>query len=98
MTEKYEKFVEESWTGPATVEYCAIGFGGEAGEVLNEIKKEMRDGSHRQELIRDELGDTLFYFTRLCRLHGYTLDDIMQASIRKVILLKECEKVGVKES
>ncbi len=94
MLEKYEKFVRENWTGPATVEYCAIGLGGEAGEVLNEIKKEMRDGSVRQELIRDELGDTLHYLTHLSRLYGYTLEEIMAANIAKLMRRKEAQKVA----
>ncbi len=93
--ESYEKFVSENWTAPATVEFCAIGLGGEAGEVLNEIKKEMRDGSVRQEQIRDELGDTLHYLTRLARLYGYTVSEIMDANVHKLIkrmALKEVAK------
>ncbi len=65
VSASYQKFVSENWKGPDTIEFCAIGLGGEAGEVLNEIKKEMRDGSIRVDQVRDELGDTLHYLTKL---------------------------------
>lgn len=85
---EYETYVKDNWTGPSTIEYCSIGLGGEAGEVLNEVKKEMRDGSVRRVLIRDELGDTLHYLVKLASKYGYTLADIMKANIEKLELRK----------
>ena len=90
----YEQFVAENWTGPRTIEYAAIAMGGEAGEVLNEIKKEMRDNTHRQELVRDELGDTLHYLTHLARLYGYSLEDIMAANVQK-LMRRDAAKMSV---
>ena len=93
--ETYERFVEENWTGPKTIEFTEIGLGGEAGEVLNEIKKELRDGSHRQEQVLLELGDTLHYLVHLSRLYGYTLSDVMASNISKLMRRQEVVKTSM---
>lgn len=91
--EDYEAWVEESWTGPKDKSFAAIGFGGEAGEVLNEVKKELRDGEDRSILIRDELGDSLHYLIRLASLYGYSLSEIAKFNVKKC---KERRKNGTK--
>jgi NTP pyrophosphatase (non-canonical NTP hydrolase) len=53
--------------------YPALGLAGEAGEVANKIKKELRDGVPvDKEVIAAELGDVLWYIALLCR--DYNLD------------------------
>lgn len=43
---EYDAFVDEMWLGEDH-KYCAIALGGETGEVLNEVKKEIRERSNR---------------------------------------------------
>lgn len=86
MTSKeYEKFVEDVWN-ESSLDYCFIGFGGEVGEVLNERKKEIRNNESRQTLMIEELGDTLYYLTKLAHFYGVTLEGLMY--INKIKLEK----------
>lgn len=85
MMIEYDQFVDDMWFGPRSKEYAAIGMGGECGEVLNEIKKEMRDLKHdRRDRVIDEIGDTLYYLTRLAHLYHYRLPDIMEHNMKKL--------------
>lgn len=90
MLNSYENFVRDNWSykGSDHVAYCAVALGGEAGEVLNEVKKSMRSGENRMPQVCDELGDTLHYLTRLGQLHGYSLEDIMDFNMTKLTLRK----------
>ncbi len=86
-TSEYNEFVRLNNFVPQTREYLAIAFCGEAGEVANEVKKEMRPGSalhDRREMILLELGDTLYYLTALAKFYGYTLDQVIAANIEKL--------------
>jgi NTP pyrophosphatase (non-canonical NTP hydrolase) len=81
---QYEEFVRRRRIANDTVEYLAIGFGGEAGEILNEIKKEMRDGvSHRTDILH-EMGDALYYLTALASKYEYSLEDVITANHLKL--------------
>lgn len=70
--------------------YPALGLGGETGEVLNKIKKIMRDhdgiitDEHR-EIIKSELGDILWYVSALASEFRLELHTIAQANIDKLI-------------
>lgn len=67
--------------------YNAIGLGGEAGEVLNEIKKSMRpNADDRTARIRDELANVLFYVARISTVMGFNMDDLME---RQIVLCEE---------
>jgi NTP pyrophosphatase (non-canonical NTP hydrolase) len=72
-----------------SIVYPALGLAGEAGEVLEHIKKMIRDdgetltGSRRQAL-RKELGDVLWYLAALARDCNLTLDEIASENIEKL--------------
>jgi NTP pyrophosphatase (non-canonical NTP hydrolase) len=63
----------------------ALGLGGEAGEVLDLVKKGVchRHGLDREKL-KKELGDVLWYVSALCSKLGFTLEEVMQANIDKL--------------
>ena len=74
-----------------------MGLGGEAGEVLDKVKKIMRDDGGvitdgRREAIKGELGDTLWYLAVLCTELGLSLDDVAAANVQK---LKDRKERGV---
>ena len=56
-------------------EYLMIGLMNEAGEVGGAFKKEIRDHVDNTDLIIDEMGDVLWYLTRLCDFHGIRISD-----------------------
>lgn len=64
----------------------SMGLSGEAGEVLDYIKKIV---FHRHELnklkLTEELGDVLFYLAAICTLEGITLEEVAKSNIEKLI-------------
>lgn len=79
----YEWFVDANWQDIPSKLFLAVSYGGECGELLNEIKKEHR-GKYRQPQIMDELGDNLYYLVKLIHTYGYTVSDIMKTNISKL--------------
>ncbi len=81
------------------VVYCALGLGGESGEVLDDLKKAFRnDGEitpERQEKILEELGDVQWYLALLTTELGSTLEDVAQKNLVK--LAKRKKKNELKE-
>ena len=74
--------------------YPALGLGGETGEVLNKVKKVMRDHGGEvtdeyREILRGELGDVLWYVAALAKELNLNLDDIAQANLEKLFSRKE---------
>ena len=76
--------------------YPALGLAGEAGEVANKVKKYIRvDGinaefnhEEKKELVK-ELGDVLWYLAVLADECGYTLEEVAQMNINKLMSRKE---------
>ena len=61
-----------------------IGLMNEAGEVGGAFKKEIRDRIDNTELIIDELGDVLWYLTRLCDVYNIKLSELMVNNMDKL--------------
>ncbi|MBC7512273.1 nucleoside triphosphate pyrophosphohydrolase family protein [Candidatus Saccharibacteria bacterium] len=70
-----------------------LGLSGEAGEVAEKMKKILRDQNgemtetDKKEFIK-ELGDILWYINSTAHYLGYTLDDVAQANLDKVLSRK----------
>ena len=71
---------------PAThkVLYPTLGLCGEAGEVAEKVKKQVRDGVFNRHEVAKELGDVLWYLTNVCNDIGYNLDEIAGLNIDKL--------------
>lgn len=64
-----------------------LGLAGEAGALLGEYKKRLRDGaSHTsyESLVAEELGDILWYTSNLASKFGLSLAEIAEANLSKV--------------
>ena len=65
--------------------HAIVGIGGEAGELLDCIKKNF---AYRQPLNRDnlqeELGDILHYVTAAANYCGWTLEDLIYNNMKKL--------------
>jgi NTP pyrophosphatase (non-canonical NTP hydrolase) len=64
-----------------------LGLAGEAGQLLSEFKKRLRDGpSHVQfvDKVSEELGDILWYLANTASKYGLDLDEVARANIKKV--------------
>ena len=65
------------------IAWNAIGLAGEAGEVVDHIKKGVFHQQGIDELkLKKELGDTLWYLSALCSTLGWQLEEIMQLKHR----------------
>jgi NTP pyrophosphatase (non-canonical NTP hydrolase) len=65
-------------------EYLMIGLMNEAGEVGGAFKKEIRDRVDNKDLIIDEMGDVLWYLTRLCDVYDIKISELMVNNMDKL--------------
>ena len=75
------------------VVYPALGLAGETGEVVDKIKKVVRDHEGRfnddsRHAIALELGDVLWYIAAIAGDLGYNLDEIAQLNVEKILSRK----------
>lgn len=95
---EYTKFVRDSTYAGGKYWYAALGIAGESGEVVDEVKKIMRDDGgeptdKRLEKIKLELGDVMWYIFRLSLDLGLDVSDILDSNVTK---LKDRRKNGKK--
>ncbi len=69
--------------------YPALGLAGETGEVVEHIKKALRNenmriSEERKEKLKGELGDVLWYISALAHDLGLRLDDIAEYNLVKL--------------
>lgn len=74
--------------------FLALGLAEEAGEVVGKIKKAIRDDdgvitSERREAIKKELGDTLWYLSRLASECDITVQEVIDANVEKLTSRRE---------
>lgn len=89
--EEYQEFTRESSIyaegDEKGVACLALGVAGEAGEVADKIKKMFRDKGGidlKDESLILELGDVLWYVTRLADNFGYSLQEVMRMNVNKL--------------
>ncbi len=82
-TKEYERFVGQMVRTP--VECSIMGLAGEAGEVVDLLKKHLyHDKPLDHGKLTLELGDALFYLTDIGRQYGITLQDVMAGNVDKL--------------
>lgn len=67
---------------------AVLGLGGEAGSLLSEYKKGLRDGPAYaifKERVAEELGDILWYVASLASQEGLSLETIATSNLEKVV-------------
>lgn len=78
------------------VVYCTLGLNGEAGELAEKLKKTIRDNNgviaDRWEFGK-ELGDCLWYISRLSAELGFTLEQIAALNVVKLADRKKRNKL-----
>lgn len=76
--------------------YCTLGVAGEVGELVNKIKKIIRDDNRiitKEKIseIQYEAGDVLWYISQISRLAGSDIETVAKMNIKK---LEERAKKG----
>ncbi len=64
--------------------YPTLGLCGEAGEVAEKVKKQVRDGNFNRHEVAKELGDVLWYLTNLANDIGYSLSEVAVMNVDKL--------------
>ena len=79
------------WPPTKNLLHAALGLAGEAGEVIDIIKKDVftparlaAKGIDADVAIKEELGDVLYYWCRICDICGYDPDEIMGDTLDKL--------------
>lgn len=73
--------------GDSTLVVALLGLAGEAGELLSEYKKELRDGPANQlhdDRVAEELGDLLWYIAKVASVYSLGLDEIARRNLAKI--------------
>ena len=77
------------------ITYLTLGLVGEAGDIAEKVKKNIRDGTATDDqALAKELGDVLWYVANLSLEIGYTLSEITDLNIDKLSSRKERGKLG----
>lgn len=72
-----------------------LGLCGESGEVADKIKKFIRDGNEIDKIaIGKELGDVLYYLTRIAEYFDLTLEEVAEMNIEKLIDRQNRNKIS----
>ena len=72
---------------PSSLIVPMLGLAGEAGQLLSEYKKHLRDGRVHQlfkERVSEELGDLLWYVANVASKFDLDLDEVAAANLKKV--------------
>jgi NTP pyrophosphatase (non-canonical NTP hydrolase) len=64
--------------------YLGLGLAGEAGEVVEHVKKRLRDGTWDPDRMAEELGDVVYYWACLCVAAGRSPSAVLAASAAKI--------------
>lgn len=99
--DEYEEIVAQTAIYPGAgggdveaLSYTALGLTGEAGEFAEKIKKFLRDGFLDKPLAAKELGDVLWYINAAGRELGYSLNDIAEMNVVKLLDRKKRDVLG----
>lgn len=87
--EQYQKDVIRTLTNyndyDKTINMLTLGIGGEAGEVVDYIKKYLYHGHELSvDTLKAEIGDLLWYIANLCNTLGLSISDVMDYNIEKL--------------
>lgn len=86
----YGDFVDEMWfpsKGGLTerdFRIMELGLPGEVGEVLELLKKNVRDGNLDRANLKKELGDVIYYWARICTAYGFKPSEVILANVEKI--------------
>nr|DAR48666.1 MAG TPA: NTP-PPase-like protein [Bacteriophage sp.] len=65
---------------------AAIGLSGEVGELNDMIKKWIFHNTPLdKEHVKKEIGDVMWYVAMMCESFGFSLDDVMQTNVDKLV-------------
>jgi NTP pyrophosphatase (non-canonical NTP hydrolase) len=85
----FSKDPEDKEVGERDLAIMGLGIAGEAGEVVEKIKKDIRDHFVDKPLVLKELGDVVYYAFAIGRYYGFKPSDILRANYEKLMGRRE---------
>lgn len=85
LAKRFALYPEAGLGSTMALAYTALGLTGESGEYSEKIKKLIRDGKLDKPLAAKELSDVLWYLTASAKELGYSLADIAEINIVKLM-------------
>ena len=76
-----------------SIAIMGLGLAGESGEVVEHLKKFIRDDNIAREELKKELGDAIYYLARICKQFGFEPSEVIQANVEKLISRRERGKL-----
>ena len=76
--------MEDRVAAERSLAIMALGAAGETGEVVEHVKKFLRDGNLDLEALKLELGDMVYYWARLSRFFGFLPSEVLAANVQKL--------------
>ena len=97
----YQRESRKTWSLIHTdhpIVYPTLGLVNEAGELAGKVKKIFRDkggviGEEDRQALKGELGDVLWYFTKICTELDLTLEEVAEANLEKLFSRLERGKI-----
>lgn len=98
----YQRESRKTWSEIATngsIVYPTLGLVNEAGEFAGKVKKIFRDkdgqiSAEDKEALKQELGDVLWYLTQLCTELDFSLEEVAEANLTKLLSRLERGQIG----
>ncbi len=89
MLKEYTNFVEEFWISgerpdEESLQIATLGLTGEVGEVMELMKKRLRDGTWDRENFKKEMGDVIYYWIKMLGFCDLTPEQVMEANMVKL--------------
>jgi NTP pyrophosphatase (non-canonical NTP hydrolase) len=83
--EEYQDFCKKGHKPGCGLSVYALGLGGESGEVLDIIKKALRDEKPVDtKHVKEELGDVYWYLANLCTYFGFSIEEVLDDNMKKL--------------
>lgn len=90
--EEYQKESKKTAEYPeccSDLVYISLGLAGEAGEVVEKVKKVLRNhegemSEENKESLKYELGDVLWYVSQFATNLGFSLEDVANSNLKKL--------------
>ena len=68
-----------------SITIMSLGLAGETGEVMEILKKRIRDGKFVKENFVKEMGDVAYYWARLCLAFGVQPSEVLATNMAKLL-------------
>jgi NTP pyrophosphatase (non-canonical NTP hydrolase) len=90
--DEYAAWTETVWISHNNGEgfnIATLGLAGETGEVMEVLKKRLRDGKFDVENFKKEMGDVIYYWVKLLNYLAIKPSDVLQLNHDKLESRKE---------